>query len=201
MRNGNRFNLSYVFYLFFLGSIWTHDGMNNDVFGQTLQWEWNDDQARFFYCVSQLPENYGVKLTTNDQRSVFDLTLTQRERNVITWQGTEFSVFRVHGNDLLFADWNLGASGGEIVAVNLQDGSERWRTKLKGLGGIRHSAYRNRIDFAVREDVVVIWGNESQGRYVEIKSLNTGETIGHKLFPKDDLGTDQTTPADARTKR
>ena len=175
--------------------------MNNGNARQLPEWQWNDEQARIFYCISQLPESHGFVISTTGQRSVFKLTLTHNDSNVFTWHGTEFSVFRVNGNDLLFADWNLGASGGEIVAVNIADGSERWRTKLKGLGSIRHSAYRNRIDLVAKDDVVVIWGDESFGRYVEIKRLDTGETVGHKLYPKDDIGVNQPTPTDTRTKR
>ena len=47
---------------------------------------------------------------------------------------------------------------------------------------IDHFAYRNRVDIAANDDVVQVFGNESAGRYYELKDAKTGETVGHKIF-------------------
>ena len=68
--------------------------------------------------------------------------------------------------------------------MDLKTGKELWTSPLKALGPIEHSAYKNLMTLDANHDVVSLYGNESMGRYLEIKDAGTGETVGHKLFPE-----------------
>ena len=47
------------------------------------------------------------------------------------------------------------------------------------------SAYLNRLNFDASGGIVTVFGNESQGQYVEILDEKTGKMLGHKVFPKE----------------
>ena len=75
-------------------------------------------------------------------------------------------------------------AGGHIVAVDLKTGKELWESPLEGIGPIQHSAYRTLLNLTANHDVVSVYGNESMGRYYEIKDAKTGKTVGNRVFPK-----------------
>lgn len=154
---------------------------------ENAEWSWQDALAEPLSCVSQLPTEYDFEINTvSGDRLRFDFTLVKDGKNLFTWPGHRFTVFSVAGNQLYSADWNPNGSGGEIVQVSLDTGNEVWRTPLQALGPIQHSAYSNRLTLAVNDDVVSEFGLESSGRYFEIKDINTGDTVGHKIFLRDE---------------
>jgi hypothetical protein len=50
------------------------------------------------------------------------------------------------------------------------------------LGPISHFAYRNFINLDVNGEVMTVYGNETLGRYLEYKDIDTGKTVGHRIF-------------------
>jgi hypothetical protein len=105
-------------------------------------------------------------------------------KEVYRWQGHTHTVFHVLDDRLYYARFSFGSSGGTIVAVDLKTGTELWTSPLKALGPVQHSAYQNRLTLTAGSDEVIVQGNESFGRYIEVKSAATGETLAHKVFPK-----------------
>jgi hypothetical protein len=84
---------------------------------------------------------------------------------------------------LYYADYSPIASGCTLVAFDLRNKKQLWRTTLKGLGSVAHSEYLNRITLeTVNGEAVKITGSETAGRYVEFVEMKSGETIGHKIF-------------------
>jgi hypothetical protein len=76
-------------------------------------------------------------------------------------------------------------SSGCAVAAYVPKGERLWRSELKGLGPVDHSKYFNAVRVeAVGRDALAVYGKETSGRYVEIVSLQTGRTLGHKVFAK-----------------
>lgn len=90
-------------------------------------------------------------------------------------------------NDVLYrADYDSGSTGCAVVAFDLKAGKVLWTTTLKGLGPISHSKYRNHVWMErLDEAVLAVYGKESAGRYVELVDYKAGQTIGHKVFPRD----------------
>jgi hypothetical protein len=89
------------------------------------------------------------------------------------------------GGVLYRAEFNPHASGCAVVAYDLKTREHLWRSELKGLGPVDHSKYFNAVRVEpVGEAALAVYGKESAGRYVEVVSLKTGRTLGHKLFPQ-----------------
>lgn len=158
----------------------------------TADWRWRDEMANPLGCITQCGDKYDISLLSPaGDRNALTITIQEdgRKRSVshelFSWAGHRHSVFRILGDRLYYADFGYLSIAGNVVAVDLKTGKKLWASPLKALGQIEHSGSRNLMNLDVDGDVVTIWGNDSyQGRYVEFKSTATGETLGHKIFPK-----------------
>ncbi len=165
------------------------DSIDYQKLADGARWGWQEEMANPLACVRQCGDKYDVSLSSRkDNRHVLTITVLLGNRPVYSWQGHEHSVFAITGDRLYYANFHPSSDGGNIVAVDLKTGKELWTSQLKGLGGILHSAYRNLMTLSADDDSVEIFGNESMGRYFEIKKAATGETVGHKLFPMETSG-------------
>jgi hypothetical protein len=104
--------------------------------------------------------------------------------------------FKIH-HDVLFGAVqgrrpNRGWIGATIFAYDLKAGRELWRSALRDCapvdydpnrpGGFDPYIYSETIGLDVDGENLLIWGQESTGRYVELKNISTGETVGHRYF-------------------
>jgi len=148
-------------------------------------WGWLEEMANPLGCISQCGDKYDIRLVSaKDDRYSLTITVLFAGREVYSWKGHRHSVFRILDDRLYYAKFHPSSTGGSVVAVDLGTGKELWTSGLKALGGIKHSAYRAILNLDCNRDVVTVHGNESMGRYIEFKRVDTGETVGHKIFPK-----------------
>jgi hypothetical protein len=70
-----------------------------------------------------------------------------------------------------------------VTALDAATGEPVWSTRLRGLGPVEHSKYRNRVQIALDPDgqSLSVYGFESSGRYTEQLALVTGERLAHQL--------------------
>ena len=74
------------------------------------------------------------------------------------------------------------ASGTKLFATSAYDGYPLWEVDLKGLGPVDHSKYRNEVQLEMRgRRQVVVYGRESQGKYVELRDTRDGRLLAHDL--------------------
>jgi hypothetical protein len=151
-------------------------------------WKWKDDAATVGHSFLVHQNSFDVKLERKVATGDITITFAKDGKTLYTIPGHAHTVFRINGDTLVFARYHFSASGATIVAVDLPTGKELWATRLEGLGPIQHSAYRNLLNLDAQSDVVTVFGNESQGRYVEILDAKTGKTVGHKVFPEEKKG-------------
>lgn len=147
------------------------------------KWQWEHSQVGPLLEGFWPRTKYGFKVESLSGGINLKISVTSEGKDVFSWKGNYKSVFRVSEDRLYFADWSPVGTGGEIVAVDLLRAKEIWRTQLKALGPISHSGYANSIRIDLRQGGLWIWGKESFGNYVEVKSPDSGETIAHKVFP------------------
>ena len=149
------------------------------------QWSFTDAWANPLSCMCRLAgTDYDVWLIRETKdRHALTINFIKDDRPAYQWKGHKHSVFRIRGDRLYYAEFHYSGSGGNVVAVDLNKGNELWRSPLKALGEVAHSAYLNRMTIDANDEVVSIYGNESMGRYVEFKDTRTGKTVGHKRFP------------------
>lgn len=149
------------------------------------QWGWHEEMAGPLGCISQCGDKYDVRLfSSKTDRHSLSIKILSGDQEAYTWQGHPYSVFRILDDRLYYAQFHPSSSGGSIVAVDLTTGKELWKSPLKALGCISHSAYRTLLNLDCSRDVVTVYGNESMGKYFEVKRTDTGETVGHRLFDK-----------------
>ena len=147
------------------------------------RWGWSEEMSTPLGSITQCGSKYDIHLLSmKDDRYGLIITVLLDDKKVYTWQGHRRSVFRILYDKLYYAKFHPSSSGGSIVAVDLNTGKEIWSSRLKGLGSISHSAYMNLMTLNANTEVVTIYGNESMGRYIEIKDAATGETVGHRVF-------------------
>lgn len=74
------------------------------------------------------------------------------------------------------------ASGATVHALELATGKPRWSTPVRGLGPIDHSKYSNHVVLKIIAGHLVAFGNEAQGRYIEVFDPQTGKVLStHRL--------------------
>jgi hypothetical protein len=106
-------------------------------------------------------------------------------REVLAFRGHWETAFTRLGDTLFVAEFSPIASGCAVVAFDLTTGRQVWRCRLRGLGPVAHSRYRNRVTIETDGRVVLVRGWEALGRYIEVVDPKTGKSAGHKKYAKD----------------
>jgi hypothetical protein len=152
---------------------------------ERLSWRWSDREASLSHSITCHLSDDEVEISLLEGiRYRLSIRLKAGGKDIHAFEGHDETVFARWGDRLYLADFCPIASGCRVVAVNLKTGERLWERSLRGLGPIRHSKYRNRINMTTDGRVITIWGNESSGRYVELLDQKTGRTVGHKVFPE-----------------
>jgi hypothetical protein len=159
-----------------------------------LGWQFKPERFGPFQSTSQGTDGYIVRFEIDPDKGGLGISVCNGEKLVYDWRGNFASSFSISAGKLYYADYSAQATGGEVVAVDLKSRKQLWRTPLQGLGGEGHFNYANQIGIENAVDSIVIWGNESKGRYLEIKRASDGVTVGHHIFPFD-----ESTPTTATT--
>ena len=94
---------------------------------------------------------------------------------------------------LYYTDFQPYSSGMNLIAYDLENKKQLWKSALQGLGPISHSKYINGgADLRFWDDgVIEVMGKETAGSYVELVDPTTGKTIANKKFlqPQDGIPT------------
>lgn len=85
------------------------------------------------------------------------------------------------------------SSGARLSAYELLTGEALWSTPLEALGDVEHSKYRNEVQIAIDQSagVVILYGKESSGGYIETRHMEDGSLASH-----DTLSSSLTSPGD-----
>ena len=132
---------------------------------------------------------YDVTLSRDHRKpDVVSIVIARDQKTAYQWVGHAHSVFQIVGDRLYYADYSTLGTGGAVVAVDLTTGKALWRQPLQALGPIEHSKYFNRMNLQADANSVRVTGNESAGRYIEVKETATGHTMADHRFPADAAG-------------
>jgi hypothetical protein len=148
-------------------------------------WDWKDEKASPFEGIRLAGAKYSIVMVSEpSDRDSLIFKIFHGDKEVYTWGGHVNTVFRIQEDRLYYARFHPSGSGGSVVAVDLSTGKELWDSRLQGIGPVEHSAYVNLMNLDANFKVVTVWGNETMGRYLEIKDVTTGKTVGHRIFPR-----------------
>jgi hypothetical protein len=148
-----------------------------------VAWEWDAAKAGAAYSLRQHDGPYRVEvLPKPGPRGEVVIRFVEDGRQVYALEAHTATVFVVKGPVLYHADFHPRATGCALVAYDLRQGKQLWRTTLHGMGQIAHSKYYNAVTLDLDGDALCVRGKESAGNYVEYVHRKTGRTVGHKVF-------------------
>jgi len=144
----------------------------------TIQWQWNDTDA-------------GGYAETQDQRFRFALNDDGRAGEIrcmdaagnIRWvvatdaPSTDSAALTVYEDKLFAALYWHGATGCRVLALDADSGEQLWEAPLKGVGSMGHSRYVNRVQIRISDGRLVVFGDESAGKYIEVLDPSSGRQI------------------------
>jgi hypothetical protein len=161
--------------------------------GQTYQkiadatpWSWSADRASVTDSFLRFPNTYQLELIRpKEKNGVVMIRLNDDGKELYSWLGHYGSVFALSGDVLVYADYGQGRNGCSLIAFDLNQKKQLWKTELKGIGPIPHSRYANAVTLEFIDGATVrVFGNESAGKYLEFVDINTGKTVGHRVYKK-----------------
>jgi hypothetical protein len=146
------------------------------------KWEWKDERATAAYSAKNLPDGYKAEVDPKGFGAT--IRFSKDDKEVAMVDGHEGTVFLVKDGVLYYADYGAMSTGYSLVARDLSKGKDLWKVPLKGLGPIRHFKYQNAVALDIVDGALRILGHESAGNYIEFVDMQSGKTVGHKVFGK-----------------
>ncbi len=156
------------------------------------EWKWTRAQESLLWCIQnnfnrpQVPQvtcqiNWPHKSNSINEFQIHILNNNNEE--LCSFDAHPNTVFIRKNNMLYVTDFHYMSSGCSVIAFDLKQRKQLWTTRLQGLGPIAHSKYSNYVNIAIEKELVIIYGKESSGRYIELLDPQTGKTVGNKKLP------------------
>jgi outer membrane protein assembly factor BamB len=158
-----------------------------DSSSKPLEWQWSCNKATLKYSIEKHLMDFEVE-RVEPKGYYSPIHIRSRQDRSIIYSFTEASeatVFTRWKYILYVAEYSPIATGCEVVAVNLKTGEQHWRTKLQGIGPTGHSKYQNRVNIETDGKVIVVTGNEANGKYIEHIDAQNGKTLSNKQIDVD----------------
>jgi hypothetical protein len=148
-------------------------------------WEWSAGRATAADCAKRLPRGYRAEIEERNMFGGVVIRILKGGAALHSVEGHTGTVFAVRDDVLYYADFWRAATGCRVVAYDLRNKKQLWKTPLKGLGPLFHTEYSNAVLLEVDRHAVCVRGNECLGRYIEYVDLRTGKTVGHKVYSEE----------------
>ncbi len=162
---------------------------NDPMQGETLSqqslaektpWSWPVETATPEACARHFGAGYDVELKSRDVPSMPPMVEVRRDgKTIVSWRAHIASVFLRRADTLYYAEFSPYSSGCSIVAYHLNHG-ERWKTPLWGIGPLGNSMYTNRVNMKLDGNHLIVFGDESAGRYIQLVDVRTGRIVGRR---------------------
>ncbi|HZK79817.1 MAG TPA: hypothetical protein VFC46_02095 [Humisphaera sp.] len=102
---------------------------------------------------------------------------------IYSWKGHVHSTFAVFSDQLIYAKYEEHAPGCRVIAVDLKTGHVKWESPLGSPVGKSVSSYWNRVRVRWDGDRLYVFGEESDGRYIDAMDLESGQSVAHRILP------------------
>jgi hypothetical protein len=146
-------------------------------------WQWSEERATAESAARRLTGRYNADVEQGDRYTAV-VRIVKDGAVVHYFDGHPRTVFAVRDDILYYADFHPSSSGCSVVAFDLRQKKQLWKTHLKGLGGVDHSKYHNAVNLDLEKYAVCVRGKETAGNYIEYVDLRSGKTVGHKVYPR-----------------
>ncbi len=163
---------------------------NDPMQGETLSqqaladktpWSWPLETATPDACARHFGGGYDVAIKAPQEPSLPPMIEVQKAgKTIVSLRSHVASVFVRGGDTLYYADYSPHSAGCSIVAYHLSQG-ERWKTPLWAIGPLGQSMYANRVNMKLDGNHLIVYGDESAGRYIELLDVRTGRIVGRRV--------------------
>jgi hypothetical protein len=147
------------------------------------KWEWAPERASLTWYLTRFQGDYQAEVEPNTFGRP-TVRFSKDGKAVLTLGAHSATGFVLKGHVLYYTEYHPSATGCALVAYDLANRKEMWKTRLKGLGLIGHFDYLNHVALELTGNAVKVVGHETAGDYVEFVDLRTGKTAGHRIFRK-----------------
>ncbi len=153
-------------------------------------WGWHEEMANPLSCIAQDNSKYEIRLVKLPDKASLRIEVWNGRVCAHSWEGHKFSVFQIVGDTLFYAKFEFFQDSAEIVAVDLKKGEVKWRSRLSNPFVISQTTPGGiRLNLDAHENSILVYAVCDGGRFLEIKSAASGETVGRKSFPDKDSAT------------
>ena len=168
--------------------------LSRQALAEKTEWSWPVETATPQGCARQFGGGYEVEITEPKEPSVPAMIQIRKDgRDIVEWRAHSASVFVRRGDVLFYAAFSPHSSGCSIVAHHLQQG-ELWKTPLWGISLLGQSMYTNRVNMKLDGNNLIVYGDESAGRYIELVDVLTGRVVGKRGGPGERFARDRRGP-------
>lgn len=159
---------------------------------EAAEWKWTRTQETLLWCIqNNLNRLQDSQVTCQINWPHKSNSFSEFQVRILNNNNEELCKFDAHPNTvfvrknsmLFVTDYGYMISGCSVIAFDLKLRKQLWTTRLQGLGPIAHSKYSNYVNIAIEKELVIIYGKESSGRYIELLDAQTGKTVGNKKLP------------------
>jgi hypothetical protein len=150
-------------------------------------WLWDNRDANLLMSALQTLQGFDVQVNkpanTDGLGLEFSVRVLRDGKEVLAFPAHAQTVLARRGNVLYRADYYQCATGCSVVALDLHTGKKLWKCALVGIGPTAHSDYGNEVCMVVEDGLIVIYGRESNGRYIEYVDAKSGKSLANKTLP------------------
>jgi hypothetical protein len=151
---------------------------------ELLEWRWSDDRSEDSSV--RLPGDGTIRARPVDGGLAIDrIDGAGQTRWTAHVPDADEASIDAGAQAAYVALYRRGATGARMRAVDVETGLVLWEVSLEALGLFHHSKYANRVQVRLVEEWVVVYGDESSGRYVEARAATDGRLIGRRLLTPD----------------
>ena len=148
-------------------------------------WKWDARRATAQESEKRYKGDYDLELETAPKEGGQDnvvIRFLENKKEVFSISGHHQTVFVEHQGIVYYADYNRISSGCAVVAYDLRNKKQLWRSNLKGLERIQDHDHENAVFLELKDGALHVLGKECAGKYVEYVELESGKTVGHRIF-------------------
>jgi hypothetical protein len=162
---------------------WEHreTHLSEQTIADKTPWSWPAESATPEICARGFGHGYEVEIVQPKEPSSYPtIRVRKNGEDIIAWRAHLGSVFLRRGDMVYYADFSPSASGCRIVGYHLQAREEIWKTPLMRGSPLGHSMYANRVNMKLDDLHLIVYRDESSGRYIELLDPFTGRIVGEK---------------------
>ncbi len=162
------------------------------------RWAWSAKQAGLEACAKNLLPDFDVALVATGAMTwparSYTLRVEKAKKVVLAvpvWEETDDSergrnrtALARRKNVLFVAEFQAVDCGCSVSGYDLETGKRAWQVELEGVGCVLHSGYENRVQMESIDEVLVVRGDETAGRYLECRSTKDGHAVWHQRLKK-----------------